>query len=107
MPILQEQTLGDCLAYESLDTLTSAKGFTATYLSLSTAGYLPMKNAIVTCETASVRIRTDGTAPTTAEGQYLQQGGNYTVSGLNACKNFLAINANSETGAVLKCAYYY
>lgn len=54
--------------YESLAVSTTAVGITATLIDQH------HNVAVVTCETAPVRFRVDGTDPTSTEGHYLEVG---------------------------------
>jgi len=103
---------GEPKYYETLtSTLTAAVGITATYLNPSGLSGLPIRAALVSCETAAARFTQDGTTPTTlattAIGHQLSVGGAIMVIGFEACKNFKAINDAASNGAVLHLTYFY
>jgi hypothetical protein len=102
---------GEARGFETIGTTTSSIGFTSTYYNYSSAGNLPMKAALITCETADVRFTLDGTTPTvtsgTGAGHLLGSGQNYVVRGYENCRNFRCINAVGSSGATLKCTYFY
>jgi hypothetical protein len=99
---------GEAGAFETLSTLTTAKGFTA---SLLTKDGVKAKSVQITCETADVRFCYDGTTPTvtagTGAGHILSDGANFMVRGFNAVKKFRAINAVDGNNAALKCTFHY
>jgi len=84
-------------AYESV-TVTN----TSTTLTAST--YLNASRAFMTVETAAVRYRVDGAAPTSAEGHLLNIGDVLTLIGLQTIRNFKAIRTGATSG-VLKVTY--
>ena len=70
--------------YESVTVSTTGIGITST-LTDNQENY-----ALVTCETASVRFRLDGTAPTSSVGHVLDPGDALVLEG-DEVRNFLAI----------------
>lgn len=100
---------GEPRAFETITTAAST-GFTASYLNYSTAANLPIKAALITVETASIRFTLDGTTPTTtaggAVGHLMTAAQNYVVRGYENCRNFRCINAAGSSPTV-KCTYFY
>tara|TARA_R100000049_G_C1902806_1_gene52332 strand:+ start:376 stop:681 length:306 start_codon:yes stop_codon:yes gene_type:complete len=60
--------------------------------------------AHIQCDTAAVRFRFDGTAPTTAEGTLIAADGSITLKGSDVLANVQFIRTTS-TSASLKVAY--
>ncbi len=81
------------LGYQQITSLTTAQHLTPP------AGATV---AIVTCETAAVRYRDDGTAPTAGIGMPLAVGGQLTYSGSLTAIQFIAQTGNP----VLDISYY-
>jgi hypothetical protein len=81
---------GDAFAYESITVADTAKSLTAaTY----TTG---VKKAFITLETAQIRWRIDGTAPTSAEGHLLETTQSLTLNGYSQIVLFKAIRTGSS-----------
>lgn len=84
-------------AYESITVATTAIGFSANLISGKTVAYM-------TLETAQIRYRLDGTAPTATEGHVLDFPATLELSGATNLANFKAIRTGATSG-VLKCSY--
>ena len=87
----------DAAAYESVTVADSAIGFTAGTYGTNT-------RAIITCETAQIRFRIDGTDPTAAEGHLLNPGDTLELDSLADITAFRAIRTGSVSG-VIKVSY--
>ena len=90
-------------AYEAITVSSSSKALTAaTY----DTGALKAVMAYMTLETASIRFRVDGGAPTTAVGHLVTQASNVslTVCGETAIRAFRAIATGTD--ASLLVTYY-
>lgn len=84
-------------AYESITVAATALGLTAASINNKNLAFL-------TLETAEIRYRLDGTAPTSAEGHLLEPGDVLELFGSNVLANFKAIRTGATSG-VLKCSY--
>lgn len=85
------------IAYESITVAATAIGFTA-------ATYDNAFKASITLETAQIRFRVDGTAPTSAEGHILDVAQSLEIEGKENIANFRAIRTGGTSG-VLKVSY--
>lgn len=101
-----------CLDHETISTMTSAKGFTTA--KIRPTGTYPGKSAIgalVTVETAPVRILMDGTTPTVTgganEGRLMPAGSSILLMNERNVGNFKAINATDANGAKLIVEYFF
>ena len=86
-------------AFETLTVSTASVGFTA-------ATRDDRRFALVTCETADVRYRLDGTAPTASVGHVLPAGGGVFLDSPHQVANFRAIRKDSAD-ASLSCSFGY
>ena len=84
------------IGYEKLAVADSAVGL-ASIPSMATRAYIQ-------CDTAAVRIRYDGTAPTTAEGTLIAADGSVTLKGEDVLDSVRFIRTTG-TSASLKVAY--
>ena len=92
-------------ASDSFETLTvngTAAGFTAA--TITTANY-NVRKAFCTLETAAIRYRTDGTAPTGTIGHLLDVSGKLELDGRDDIVNFSAISTTATSGT-LRCTYW-
>ena len=87
------------LDYESITVADSAIGLTA-------ATYLEAIRAEMTLETAQVRIRGDGTNPTSSEGRIVEVGDQIILTSAAQIAGFKAIRTGSTSG-VLKVEYFH
>ena len=105
------QTFGEGLtpwARETISTTTASIGFTASYLSHSTYGYLPMRAAEITAEKGAIRFTTSGATPTVGDvGDLILENATHTILGIDACRKFRCINESASSGAILNCRYFY
>ena len=86
------------LDYESITVADSAIGGTS-------ATYLTATRAEMTLETAQIRIRVDGTDPTSSEGHLVEVGDVIVLTSASQISNFKAIRTGASSG-VLKVTYY-
>lgn len=105
--------VGSAVSFETLSTLTTAKGFTSTLIAPTTGDYAGKRAraALISVETADIRFTVDGTTPTitagTAAGHLLPMYGSFIISGESNVANFKCINAVNASGAVVKCTYLF
>ena len=99
--VVYSQGSSSAVSYESLTIADTAKVITSSTLSLVMA----YGSCVGRLETAQVRFRTDGTAPTTEEGLLLNVGDIITIRGLTNLVDFKAIRTGSTSG-VLKLQCY-
>ncbi len=89
---------GDAFAYESITVTGTAKSLTAgTYTT-------DAKKAFISIESASIRWRIDGTAPTISEGHLSYVGQTITLNGYSQIARFSIILATA-TSATIKVTY--
>lgn len=86
--------------YESLTVTNAAAGVGPTWAKSKTA-----YKAFMTAETAEMRFRFDGTAPTATEGHIIDTGDTLELYGNKNVVNFKAIRTG-ETSGVLRITYY-
>ena len=79
----------------------TAIGFTSGKITPATGG--KVRRVVCTLETDNVRIRTDGTDPTSSEGHLLEVGQSIVVEGYATIAAFRAIR--TSTDATLKVTY--
>lgn len=84
--------------YESVTVANSSVGLTS-------ATYSNAQVAVMTLETAQIRVRFDGTAPTTSEGHLIEVGDVITLNAGSQMALFHAIRTGATSG-VLKITYY-
>ena len=84
---------GMVYAYESISVAGTAVGFTA-----GTAD--DAKYALVTVETAAIRVRTDGTSPTATEGHELEPGDQLLLETSKEVLNFKAIRRDGVSATI-------
>lgn len=84
--------------YEAITVANTAKTLTA-------GTYGSAQKAIMTLETAQIRVRFDGTAPTTSEGHLVEVGDVITLNAGSQMSTFQAIRTGATSG-VLKVTYY-
>ena len=87
-------------AYESITVSDSAVGLTS---SVYTQANYSIK-AFITLETAQIRWRIDGDAPTSSEGHLLEVGQTLTLESSDTVKSLKAIRTGSTSG-VIKVTY--
>ncbi len=88
---------GKTAAFEQLTVADTAKILTAVTYGLA-------KRAVITVETAQIRFRTDGTAPTAAVGHLLAAGDIVILESAEDIENFKAIRTGTVL-AVLNVSY--
>jgi hypothetical protein len=99
--------------FETLSTITTAKGFTSAKIAPITGSFTgkQARAVILSVETADIRFTIDGTTPTTtattAVGHLLTSGSSYEITGEKNIANFSCINAVASNGAVVKCTYLF
>lgn len=84
-------------AYESVTVADSAIGLTA-------LTYVNATKAEMTLESGQIRVRKDGTAPTSGEGHLVEIGDIITLESATDIANFKAIRTGTDSG-VLKVSY--
>lgn len=93
----------DYLAFEQITVAGTAGGVTAATVT-SGNGHPQANTATCRLETAEIRYRIDGTAPTASVGTLLEIGDVLVLQGLDVILRFSAIRTTS-TSAVLDCTY--
>jgi hypothetical protein len=88
-------------SFQSITVSNTAIGLT--YTSHISATYRNYDNCFCTLETAPIRVRMDGTAPTSVEGHLFNPGDSFSLEKTNDIQNFKAIRTTS-TDAKLKCS---
>lgn len=96
------EDITDPFAYETITVATIAVGFTAGTYSPTNAR--AAQRAALTLETAQIRWRADGTAPTSTEGHLMEVGDEITLEGIATIGNFKAIRTGATSG-VLKVTF--
>jgi hypothetical protein len=91
--------------YESISVTDTAIGFTEAKISKGINSNKIPQSAMFSIETASIRIRMDGTAPTASTGLLLTAGTVVTVLGETNIKRFKAIRSGS-TSATIEVLYF-
>lgn len=91
--------------YESIDVEDTAIGFT-TALLRSEDDSTRCDRVFITAETAQMRFRYDGTAPTDTEGHLLNVGDPLVLDDHQSITDFKAIRTGSTSG-VLKVTFEY
>lgn len=92
------QTAADPFAFESVTVSTVSIGFTsATY---APSGAQPADLAVVSTETAGIRYRTDGSAPTAAIGHAMASDSEFVVCGRAAIVNFRGIRSGGSDATI-------
>lgn len=91
------------LAFETVTVGATSIGFTNATI-VETAGHPAATIATCRLETAEIRVRYDGTAPTATVGMLLEVGDTMTVTGSDVLRNFRAIRTTAVSG-VLDCHY--
>lgn len=87
------------IGYGALTVSTTAVDFSG-----ALAAYQSANHALVTVETAAVRVRTDGTAPTSSEGHILNPGDTFTYNGQLSKVQFIR---KDSADATLRCTFSY
>lgn len=85
-------------AFESLAVAGSAVGFTAGTIGGNRT------HALITCETAAVRFRFDGTDPTSSVGHLLEKGDIMVCESQQQVTNIRFIRKTGQS-ATLQCSY--
>jgi len=83
-------------AYESISVSSTA-------VILTVATYGPRPYAFITVETAPIRFRLEGTAPTATEGHLAEPGDVIHLRNHDQLQDFQAIRTGAD--AVIKCSY--
>lgn len=86
-------------AFETLSPAASAVAFTAATRN-PTNGNAPATVAVVSVVSGSIRVRWDGTAPTTTVGHRLTAGDWLTLTDQQAMRNFQCISDDGGTAEV-------
>lgn len=97
---IQDEAVGLIpFAYESKTIAATAVGLTA-------GTYDDATHAEMTLETAQIRIRSDGTSPTTTEGRLVEVGDTISLKSAAQIAAFTAIRTGGTSG-VLKVEYFH
>lgn len=83
--------------YESVTVAGTSIGFDAT---AATNNGIKPSAATITVETAQLRFRTDGTAPTSSEGHLAGVGDVIELTDRGECDNFRAIRTGATSGVI-------
>lgn len=92
------------ISYESITVANTAIGITSSVYTVSG------KNAskcVASLETAQIRVRLDGTNPTSSEGVLVEIGQSLTIDGFVNIKAFRAIRTGSTSGVLKVHCYAY
>lgn len=92
--------------YEAITVSNAGAGIGITASKFRHSQYGPCVVAFITVETANIRFRLDGTAPTTTEGHKLTNGQNLTLACESDIRNFLAIR-DDAVDATLRVTLRY
>jgi hypothetical protein len=96
-PVITSSVTEEASAYESVTVADSAVGLTA-------GTYGDATKAEMTLETAQIRVRKDGTNPTSSEGHLVEVGDTIDLNSAADIANFKAIRTGATSG-VLKVTY--
>jgi hypothetical protein len=88
------------MAFEKITVSTVVKS-----LSAAKYGTRLVTGALITCETAAVRIMTDGSTPDATTGLLMAAGATLTIDRKSSLVGFRAIRATGSDG-VLQVAYF-
>lgn len=102
---LAVQHASDTIAYESI-TINIAAAVALTAANYASTYSDPPPSALITVETAQIRFRTDGSAPTSTVGHVAEIGDRIQISGLRDLKNFQAISTHATSSATVRVSYY-
>lgn len=105
---------GDCRGYEKLTT-AAAIGFSENKINLPDdvgIGAARAKAVLISVETADIRFTMNGTTPVITAtsggtGHLLASGQSFIVDGYTSVRNFKCINAVADSGAIVRCSFYY
>lgn len=86
------------VTFESITFSTTSIGFTAT--TIRPTGKPPMTHCVGKLETDAIRIRWDGTAPTSTVGVPVATGEAVTIDGLANLAAFRGIRSGSSDGVI-------
>jgi hypothetical protein len=100
-----KQTIFTNYDYESISVTDSAVGFTAAKITPTSNNHKIPQEAVFSVETASIRVRMDGTDPTASTGLLIPSGTIFTVTGQTDIRRFKAIRDGS-TSATIEVLYF-
>lgn len=89
--------------FEQITVAASSIGFTSATIQAGN-GHPQMNKAVCRLETAQIRFRVDGTAPTSSVGTLLEVGDILTLTDPNELQQFRSIRTGATSG-LLDCAY--
>lgn len=92
-------------AYESLSATDTALGLTQSVY-MNVAGDYPVVGAIITVEGNSIRVKLDGSDPSTTDGHLFDIGSVLRIEGLPNLSNFKFISSDGTTTATIRVSYY-
>ncbi len=96
---------GTAKDHEALSSITTSTGFTSSKVNHATYG--PAKAALITVETAGVRVMFHGSDPTTSTGHPMNAGDSFVIRGTANVSQTRFINASAGNGAVVRATFYY
>lgn len=91
---------GNAFNFEQVTVAATSIGLTAATYAPGGGSANSALQALVTLETAEVRYRYDGTAPTAAVGHILSPGQAILLTGLPTITNFRAIRTGGSSGLI-------
>lgn len=97
---------GQAISFESKTVGTAAVSLTSA--NIDPTG-LRVEGAMITCDTAAIRYRLDGSSPGTAaagSGHYLGTASLLIIKGYNNLKKFRAVGDSGADNAVMQVTYY-
>jgi hypothetical protein len=84
-------------AFETITVANTAVGLTNSNFNTSPR----QKRCFITCESAQIRYRLDGVAPTSTTGHILNPMSSLLLEGYNQMLNFQAIRVGSTSGTIM------
>ena len=88
------------VTYEAITFDNTSGGIAFGATTIRPAGRPPMRTCSGKLETAQIRYRFDGTAPTSSEGKLLDSGDVFTLSGLAYLTAFRGIRTGGTSGVI-------
>ncbi len=95
----------DAVAYEAITIDGTAGGVALTSTMIQPTAGIHRLSALISIETAQIRYRYDGGAPTATEGHVAEAGDILVVNGVNNLKNFRAIRTTGVS-ATARVTYH-
>jgi len=92
------------VAFEKIAVSTTAIGFTTTNIYPASGVQIPRSAALISVETNSIRVRTDGSDPTATDGHLLAAGDYMMIMGTTAMSQLKMIRASAD--ATVQVTFY-